>query len=111
MKAEPPKPLPAAAPPREAPKTTGAAPPPAATVAPAAAPPAVDVPAFDFEGGKTVETTSDPNVLYKGFVEYTLRSRWSRPEGIADSSYVAEVEVTAGPRRTVAQQYLEKGIG
>lgn len=110
-KAEPPKPLPAAAPPREVPKTTGSAPPPVATAAPAMAPPAVDVPAFDFEGGKAVETTSDPNVLYKGFMEYTLRSRWNRPEGIADSYYVAEVEVTLDREGRLLSSAWKKGSG
>ena len=108
-KAETPKPVPA--PPREVAKTTAAAPPPAATAAPAAAPPAVDVPAFDFEGGKSVETTSDPNVLYKGFVEYTLRSRWNRPEGISDSSYVAEVEVTLDREGRLLSSAWKKGSG
>lgn len=109
VKAEAPKSVPA--PPREAPKTAGAAPPPAATVAPAAAPPAVDVPAFDFEGGKAVETTSDPNVLYKGFVEYTLRAHWNRPEDIADSSYVAEVEVTVDREGRLLSTAWQKGSG
>ena len=108
VKTETPKPAPV--PPREVAKTT-AAPPPAATAAPAMAPPAVDVPAFDFEGGKTVETTSDPNVLYKGFVEYTLRSRWNRPEGIADSSYVAEVEVTLDREGRLLSSAWTKGSG
>ena len=53
--------------------------------APMSAPAAATLPAFDFEGGKAVETTSDPNLIYKGFVEYTLRSRWIRPEGVAES--------------------------
>jgi hypothetical protein len=72
--------------------------PPAAavTAAPAAAPAAATIPAFDFEGGKAVETTSDPGVIYKGFVEYTLRSRWARPDGIADDNFVAEVELRLG---------------
>lgn len=76
------------------PETPRATPPPAATMAaPAAAPAPTALPAFDFEGGKQVETTSDPNVMYKGFVEYTLRSRWNRPEGIDDEKLVAEVEL------------------
>jgi protein TonB len=111
VKTETPKPVPAAAAPRAVPKTTGAVPPPATTVAPAVAPPAVDVPAFDFEGGKTVETTSDPNVLYKGFVEYTLRSRWNRPDSIADSSYVAEVEVTLDREGRLLSSVWKKGSG
>lgn len=68
-------------------------PPSATTAAPAAAPAAAALPAFEFEGGKAVETTSDPHIIYKGFVEYTLRSRWNRPEGVVDDNYVAEVEI------------------
>jgi len=70
-----------------------AAPPPAMAAPPAVAPPAAELPAFDFEGGKTVETSSDPVQLYKGYVEYALRSKWRRPDNIADDSYVAEVQV------------------
>ena len=69
------------------------------------------MPAFDFEGGKAVETTSDPDVLYKGFVEYTLRSRWNRPEGIADSYYVAEVEVTVDREGRLLSSTWKKGSG
>ena len=72
---------------------TKAAPPPAMAAPPAVAPPAAELPAFDFEGGKTVETSSDPVQLYKGYVEYALRSKWRRPDNIADDSYVAEVQV------------------
>ena len=103
-------PQPVSAPLREV-ANRSAAPPPAATVAPAVAPPAVDMAAFDFEGGKTVETTSDPDVLYKGFVEYTLRSRWNRPEGMADSSYVAEVEVTLDREGRLLSSAWKKGSG
>ncbi|HVV71943.1 MAG TPA: TonB C-terminal domain-containing protein [Verrucomicrobiae bacterium] len=76
--------------PHQAPATTTASVP---AVAPSTAPPAAASPVFDFDGGKAVETTSDPTVLYKGYVEYVLRSRWHRPEGVHDESFVAEVEV------------------
>lgn len=97
-KVEPPKTEPAHAkmnipPPRV---EAAAAPPPAANlVAPAAAPSAVSLPAFDFsDGAKEVQTISDPNAIYKALVEHTLRSRWNRPEDIADDAYVAEVELS-----------------
>jgi outer membrane biosynthesis protein TonB len=60
---------------------------------PAVAPPPLDVPAFVFEGGQAVESTSDPIQLYKGFVEYAFRSRWNRPVDVPDASFVAEIEV------------------
>ncbi len=90
-------------------KTTGAAPP--AAVAPSAAPPPATLGSFDFEGGKVVETTSDPNVLYKGFVEYTLRSHWSRPEGVVDDNFVAEVELAVDPSGRVTGADWKKGSG
>lgn len=97
-KDEPPKP--------EVPKPTVAkveaprevVPPPPATVVPDAppsvAPAAVDVPSFAFDGGKAVVSTSDPVQLYKGLVEYSLRSKWDRPEDMDDGNFVAEVEVS-----------------
>lgn len=96
-KIEPPKvepPKVAVAPRTEAPRAA-APPPPSTAIAapPAVAPPAVDVPSFVFEGGKAVETSSDPSEIYKGFVEYALRSNWNRPVDIEDRHFVAEVEV------------------
>ncbi len=72
-------PKPQAAPPVEAP--------------PVVAPPAVDVPSFSFEGGKAVNSESDPVQLYKGYLEYTLRSKWNRPDNLDDDKYVVEVAV------------------
>ena len=78
----------------EAPRTVAQAPPPStADAPPSAAPPPVDVPSFTFEGGKAVETTSDPVQIYRSLLEYSFRSRWERPEDTADPSLVDEVEV------------------
>ncbi len=63
------------------------------TAPPAVAPPSVDIPSFVFEGGKTVETSSDPVTIYKSAVEFALHSRWERPDGVADTAFVAEVEI------------------
>jgi len=102
-------PKPVLTPQAELPRAT---PPPATTVvAPAAAPAATALPAFDFEGGKQVDTTSDPNVIYKGFVEYTLRSRWNRPEGIDDGKFVAEVELAIDREGRVQGSTWKKGSG
>ena len=109
-KVEPPK---LETPKPEAPKVVAeakAAPPP--TVAPPpVAPPAAELPAFEFEGGKAVETSSDPVHLYKGSLEYALRSKWQRPENIADDSYVAEVKVTVDRAGRISDPTLEKGSG
>lgn len=114
-KAEPPKlaETPKAAVP-EAPKTqTAAAPPPvAAPEAPVAAPPTTALPAFEFhDGAKDMQTTTDANVIYKGLVEYALRSRWNRPEDIQDDQFVAEVVVEIDPTGRLTGYQWRKGSG
>ena len=92
---------------------TASAPPPAAgLVPPAAAPAAVSLPAFSFDdGAKSVETISDPNAIYKALVEHSLRSRWNRPEDIADDTYVAEIELNVDSKGRVADSRWLKGSG
>ena len=92
---------------------TAAAPPPAAgDNAPAVAPAAASLPAFEFsDGAKAVETISDPNGLYKALIEHTLRSRWNRPEDIADEAYVAEVELNVDAKGRVTDYRWLKGSG
>lgn len=98
--------------PKEAPKYVepkAAAPP---TVAPpVVAPPSVDVPTFEFSGGKAVNSESDPVQLYKGYMEYTLRSKWNRPENLDDSAFVAEVAVTVDKQGGISQPNWLKGSG
>jgi len=85
---------PKAAAPAPAKTDTAAAPPPASSAAPLVAPPAAELPAFDFsDGAKEVQATTDANALYKGLVEYALRSRWNRPDDIQDDAFVAQVDV------------------
>ena len=90
----------------EAPKLVEAAPPLAAVAAvtapPAVAPPSADLLAFEFEGGKAVETSSDAVQVYKGYLEYALRSKWNRPSNLADDNYVAEVTSPSIARATSA---------
>jgi TonB family protein len=92
---------------------TAAAPPPAAgDTAPAVAPAAASLPAFEFsDGAKAVETISDPNGIYKALIEHTLRSRWNRPEDIADETYVAEVELSVDAKGRVTDYHWLKGSG
>lgn len=113
-KVEPPKvdpPKVAAAPKIEPPRAQ--TPPPAAAIPepPPVAPPAADVPSFVFEGGKAVETSSDPGQIYKGFVEYALRSKWDRPADIADKDFVAEVEVAIDRVGRLSQPEWKRGSG
>jgi len=87
------------------------APPPAIATAPAVAPPATALPSFEFGGGKVVETSSNPHAIYKRQVENALRSRWNRPEDIADESYVAEVEVEIDSTGAISASEWKHGSG
>jgi len=117
-KPEPPKPKeePKVEPPKvETPKVEAAkveAPKTAPTVAPpVVAPAAVDVPSFDFAGGKTVVSENDPVQLYKGYIEYVLRTKWNRPENMPDDTYVAEVGVSVDPQGKLSNIAWQKGSG
>jgi len=81
------------------------------TAPPAVAPPAADVPAFEFEGGKAVNSESDPVQLYKGYMEYALRSKWNRPDNLPDDNYVAEVAVNVDKQGNIQQTQWLKGSG
>jgi hypothetical protein len=95
----------------EAPKPveTAAAPPPVAP--PTVAPPATELPAFDFSGGKEVVSSSDPVQIYKGYMEYFLRSKWDKPDDVNDDNYVVEVGVTVDKDGRLANPVWEKGSG
>jgi TonB family protein len=108
---EPPKTVQKTETPREVVQTPPPATTPVVAAPPAAAPPPVEVPLFAFEGGKTVETTSDPVGLYKGLLEYSLRSRWDRPEDSDDSSFVAEVEVSVDRSGQISDPVWKKSSG
>ena len=114
---EKPKSLEKPKPPKEQPKIVAApkeAPskeaPPAASQ-PTIAPPAAELPSFVFEGGKTVETSSDPVHLYKGLLEYAFRSKWDRPPNQHDDDYVAEVRVTVDRQGDIRNVEWLKGSG
>lgn len=93
------------------PTVTSTAPPPVRT-APASAPPPVGLPSFSFsDGAKAVESNSDPVQLYKNFVEFSLRSKWLRPEGVADKDYVAEVELSITPAGKITGSAWKRGSG
>ncbi|HLX94279.1 MAG TPA: TonB C-terminal domain-containing protein [Verrucomicrobiae bacterium] len=107
-KVEPPKETPKLAaapkvePPREAPPVAGP---------PTVAPPAAELPSFVFEGGKTVESSSDPVQLYKGLLEYAFRSKWDRPQNLHDDDYVAEIRVTVDHNGQISNVEWLKGSG
>jgi len=109
-KAEPPKveqPKVVAAPKAEPQKEA----PPSAAAPPTVAPPAAELPSFVFEGGKAVETSSDPVQLYKGQVEYALRAKWNRPDNLKDDDYVAEVKLSVDREGQLSHPVWEKESG
>ena len=70
------------------------------------------LPSFQFsDGAHEVESISDPSDIYKALVEHTLRSRWNRPEDMADDNFVAEVEVTIDPSGRVRDYHWMTGSG
>ena len=104
---EAPAPKPAAAP--KAVEETRATPPP--SEAPTVAPPAAELPSFDFSGGASVISSSDPVEIYKGILETAFRSKWNRPENMNDDDYVAEVAVTIDRDGRVSNPVWQKGSG
>ncbi len=92
----------------DAPKVTAVAPPPSVV-----APPAVDVGTFNFkdDSAKTVQSSSDPVMIYKGFMEYALRSKWTRPTGLDDANFVAEVDVNIDPAGKITGTNWRSGSG
>jgi hypothetical protein len=109
-KPEPPKVVETA---RAEPPKTSEAPRTAAPVstAPAVAPPAAEIPSFVFEGGRAVETSSDPAIIYKSAVEFALRSKWQRPSGLDDSGFMAEVEVSIDRTGQIRNPNWKSGSG
>ena len=79
---------------------------------PVVAPPAADLPTLEFsDGAKAVNSESDPVQLYKGYLEYSLRLKWNRPENLDDGAYVAEVQVTVDRQGNLRQSQWLKGSG
>jgi len=95
----------------EAPKVEEAKPAAPPVTAPVVAPPATEVPSFEFEGGKAVNSESDPVQLYKGYIEYVLRSKWNRPDNLDDDHWVAEVSVNVDKSGNLGGVTWQKGSG
>ncbi|MFN0068351.1 MAG: TonB C-terminal domain-containing protein, partial [Limisphaerales bacterium] len=88
-------------------------PPPAAlaTAPPAVAPPAAQLPSFVFEGGRAVQSSADPAQVYKGLVEYALRSRWNRPADVSDNLFVVEIELSVDRAGRLSDPAWKKSSG
>ena len=90
----------------ETPKTEASA-----AAPPTVAPPAAELPSFEFSGGRTVESSSDPVQLYKGLIEYAFRSKWDRPQNMHDDDYVAEIRVKVSRHGRITEPVWLKGSG
>ena len=64
---------------------------------PLSAPPATEIPSFYFPGGREGGEPADAVTVYKSEIEETLKAKWNRPEDMADSGYVAEVDISVSP--------------
>ncbi len=100
-KIEPPKMAKPNPPPKVAPQKMAEAPkaPPAPVAPPVAAPPAVappaaELPAFQFSGGREVQTSADPIQLYRELLQSAFYSSWNKPNDVDDADYVDEVRVS-----------------
>jgi hypothetical protein len=106
-KVEPPKEI-KAEPPKMVEETKPAA--PANAAPPVVAPPAVDVPSFEFDGGREVISGNAVDV-YKDYLERALRSKWNRPDNMDDDQYVAEVQVNVDKAGNLGNVIWQKGSG
>jgi len=104
--------------PAEVAKTAAPPPPITTTVAPpaaaAVAPPPTIAAAFDFsDGAKAVQSdaTSDPTMIYKGFLEFTIKQKWNRPENLNDKDFVAEVELAVDKSGQVTANQWKRSSG
>ena len=84
---------------------------PVTVAPPTVAPPATELPSFDFDGGKSVISSSGPVTLYKGAMEMAFRSRWNRPENMNDENYAVEVQVSVQPDGEISDVQWQKASG
>ena len=96
----------------EPPKIVESSPAAPPTVAPpTVAPPVAELPSFDFSGGKEVVSSSDPVQIYKGYMEYVLRSKWDKPDDMADDNYVVEISMSVGKDGQLGAPVVQKSSG
>jgi outer membrane biosynthesis protein TonB len=105
-KPEPPK---VAVAPKPVEATKAEAPPSAAP--PTVAPPPAELPSFDFDGGKSVISSTDPVEIYRSAIETAFRSKWNRPENMADDNYFVDVQVSIRPDGEIGDVQWQKGSG
>jgi TonB family protein len=88
-----------------------APPPPASMASEAIAPPPVEIPSFDFEGGKVVAFSSDRVQQYKGLLQEAVQGNWDRPRDVDDHTNVAEVEIAVDKTGQITNLGMKKKSG
>ncbi len=83
----------------------------AAAAPPIVAPPPTELPTFDFDGGRSVISSSDPVEIYRSAIELAFRSKWSRPENLSDDDYAVDVQVAVQPDGKISKVEWERGSG
>jgi len=81
------------------------------TAPPTVAPPPAELPPFDFDGGKSVVSSTDPVEIYRSAIESAFRSKWNRPENMADDDYFVEIQVSVHPDGEISDVQWQKGSG
>ncbi|MCC7375551.1 MAG: TonB C-terminal domain-containing protein [Verrucomicrobiales bacterium] len=69
------------------------------------------IPGFEIGGAQVTRSDLDASHQFKGYVEHLLRSAWRRPAGLADSNYVAEIDVSIDPHGTLVGTTWRRGSG
>jgi TonB family protein len=78
---------------------------------PTVAPPPAELPSFDFDGGKSVISSTDPVEIYRSQIESAFRSKWNRPENMPDDNYFVDIQVSVHPDGTISDVQWQKGSG
>jgi protein TonB len=82
-----------------------------AVAPPTVAPPSTELPTFDFDGGRTVISSSDPVELYRSAIELAFRSKWNRPENMNDDDYAVDIQVSVQSDGQISNVQWDKGSG
>jgi TonB family protein len=94
-----------------APKPVEASRAPASVTPPTVAPPAAELPSFDFDGGRSVISSTDPVEIYKSAMEQAFRSKWNRPQNMNDDDFSVEIQVSVQPDGRITDVQWQKGSG
>jgi TonB family protein len=81
------------------------------TAPPTVAPPPAELPSFDFDGGKSVVSSTDPVEIYRSAIESAFRSKWNRPQNMADDDYFVEIQVSVHSDGEISDVQWQKGSG